>query len=137
MAHVGRALVKLRLDAEKPREVTYAEKKRRVTEHVKDRLDQICCAQLPDGTEECAARYCIVHVKRTMAKRATHVARRMTEANHPKAVEHFDVATQATGPHARAPAHVRNHPLAPCSFAPRRWASTWSTRRCTPTRRAA
>merc|ERR1711965_655553 len=29
-----------------------------------------------------------------MAKRATHVARKMTEAEHPKAVEHFDVATQ-------------------------------------------
>ena len=102
MAHVGRALVKLRLDAEKPREVPYAEKKRRMVEHVKSRMDEMCCAQLPDGTEECAAKYCIIHVKRTMAKRATHVARKMTEANHPKAVEHFDVATQATGPHTRA-----------------------------------
>jgi hypothetical protein len=94
MAHVGRALVRLRLDAEKPREVPYAEKKRRMTEHVKNRMDEMCCAQLPDGTEECAAKYCIIHVKRTMAKRATRVARKMTEANHPKAVEHFDVATQ-------------------------------------------
>ena len=102
MAHVGRALVKLRLDAEKPREVPYAEKKRRMVEHVKSRMDEMCCAQLPDGTEECAAKYCIIHVKRTMTKRATHVARKMTEANHPKAVEHFDVATQATGPHTRA-----------------------------------
>ena len=94
MAHVGRALIKLRLDAEKPREVPYAEKKRRMAEHVKNRMDEMCCAQFPDGTEECAAKYCIIHVKRTMAKRATHVARKMTEANHPKAVEHFDVATQ-------------------------------------------
>ena len=94
MAHVGRALTKLRIDAEKPREIPYAEKKRRMVEKVKDHMDQMCCAQKPDGTEECAAKYCIVHVKRSMAKRATHVARKMTEAQHPKAVEHFDVATQ-------------------------------------------
>ena len=94
MAHVGRALIKMRLDAEKPRAIPYAEKKRRMVEKVKDHMDSMCCAVKPDGTEECAAKYCLVHVKRTMAKRATHVARKMTEAQHPKAVEHFDVATQ-------------------------------------------
>ena len=141
MAHAGRALVKLRLDAEKPREVPYAEKKRRMVEHVKSRMDEMCCAQLPDGTEECAAKYCIIHVKRTMTKRATHVARKMTEANHPKAVEHFDVATQATGPRARAPApapaHTRGHSPTPGPLAHTRSAWTWSTRTCTTTRRAA
>ena len=93
-AHVGRALIKLRIDAEKPREIPYAEKKRRMVEKVKSHMDSMCCAVKPDGTEECAAKYCLVHVKRSMAKRATHVARKMTEAKHPKAVEHFDVATQ-------------------------------------------
>ena len=44
MAHVGRALVKLRLDAEKPREVPYAEKKRRMVEHVKSRTWTRCAA---------------------------------------------------------------------------------------------
>ena len=136
-AHVGRALIKMRLDAEKPPQATYAEKRRRMTEHVKEHMEKMCCAEMPDGTEECAAKYCIVHVKRTMAKRATHIARKMTEAKHPSAVEHFDVATQATGPHARVPTHIRNHPLTPCSFAHNRWASTSSTRTCIPTRRAA
>ena len=94
MAHVGRALIKMRLDAEKPREIPYAEKKRRMVEKVRSHMDEMCCAVKPDGTEECAAKYCLVHVKRTLAKRATHVARKMTEQEHPKAVEHFDVATQ-------------------------------------------
>jgi hypothetical protein len=137
MAHVGRALIKLRLDAEKPRQIPYAEKKRRMVEKVRSHMDSMCCAQKPDGTEECAAKYCIVHVRRSMAKRATHVARKMTEAEHPKAVEHFDVATQATGPRTPALAHMRDHPLTPCPFAHNRWASTPSTPTCTPTRRAA
>ena len=93
-AHVGRALTKLRLKAEKPPPLNYAEKKRRMVEEVRSHMDKMCCAIKPDGTEECAAKYCIVHAKRTLAKRATHVARKMTETNHPKAVEHFDVATQ-------------------------------------------
>ena len=93
-AHVGRALVKMRLDAEKPPEVSYSERKRRMTEHVRNHMDQMCCAQMPNGKEECAAKYCIVHVRRTMMKRATHVARKMTEEKHPSAVEHFGVATQ-------------------------------------------
>ena len=140
MAHVGRALIKMRLDAAKPREVPYAEKKRRMVEQVQEPTWTRCAApQLPDGTEECAAKYCIIHVKRTMTKRATHVARKMTEANHPKAVEHFDVATQATGPRAPAPApaHTRGHSPTPGPLAHTRWAWTWSTRTCTPTRRAA
>ena len=136
-AHVGRALIKLRLDAEKPPKASYAEKKRRMTEHVKSHMNEMCCAEMPDGTEECDAKYCIIHVRRTMAKRATHVARKMTEEKHPKAMEHFDVATQATGPRAPAPAHMRDHPLTPCPFAHNRWASTRSTRTCTPTRSAA
>ena len=94
MAHVGRALIKLRIDAEKPRAIPYAEKKRRMVEKVQEHMDQMCCAIKPDGTEECAAKYCLVHVRRSMAKRATHVARKMTEAKHPSAVEHFDTATQ-------------------------------------------
>ena len=94
MAHVGRALIKMRLDAEKPREIPYAEKKRRMTEKVRDHMNEMCCAELPNGKEECAAKYCIIHVRRTMTQRATHIARKMTEANHPKAEEHFDVATQ-------------------------------------------
>ena len=94
MAHVGRALIKMRLDAEKPREIPYAEKKRRMAEKVRDHMDEMCCAELPNGKEECAAKYCIIHVRRTMTQRATHIARKMTEANHPKAEEHFDVATQ-------------------------------------------
>ena len=132
MAHVGRALVKLRLDAEKPREVPYAEKKRRMVEHVKSRMDEMCCAQLPDGTEECAAKYCIIHVKRTMTKRATHVARKMTEANHPKAVEHLTSPRRRLAHHA--PPHPA-HPHAPAIAPPVAW--TWSTRTCTTTRRAA
>ena len=115
MAHVGRALIKLRLDAEKPREVPYAEKKRRMVEKVREHMDEMCCAVKPDGTEECAAKYCLVHVKRSMAKRATHVARKMTEAEHPKAMEHFDVATQvgmdAVNPdlHPDPACRVNNH----------------------------
>ena len=46
MAHVGRALLKLRFDAEKPREMPYAEKKRRMVEKVKDHMDEMCCAEL-------------------------------------------------------------------------------------------
>tara|TARA_Y100000389_G_scaffold52882_1_gene48777 strand:- start:342 stop:2072 length:1731 start_codon:yes stop_codon:yes gene_type:complete len=98
-AHVGRALIKLRIDAEKPPKENYADRKRRMTEHVKSHMDKMCCAEMPDGTEKCEARFCIIHVRRTMAKRATHIARKMTEAKHPSAVEHFDVATQATGTH--------------------------------------
>ena len=93
-AHVGRALMKMRIDAEKPKKMPHVERKRRMTEHVKSHMDQMCCAVLPDGTEECAAKYCIIHVRRTIMKRATHVARKMTEEKHPKAVEHFGVAAQ-------------------------------------------
>ena len=82
-----------------------------MVEKVKDHMDSMCCAVKPDGTEECAAKYCLVHVKRTMAKRATHVARKMTEAEHPlyDAGDDFSVydgapaSTTSTSSRARSP----------------------------------
>ena len=92
-AHVGRALIKMRMDAERPPKASYADRKRRMTQHVRSHMDQMCCA-IVDGKEVCEARFCVIHVQRTMVKRTTHVARKMTEENHPSAVEHFGVAAQ-------------------------------------------
>ena len=92
-AHVGRALTKLRLEAERPPKPDYATRKRRMHEHARRHLDEACCAIKPDGTEVCAAKYCEIHARNTL-KRITHVARRMTEQEHPSAVKHFGVAAQ-------------------------------------------
>ena len=93
-AHVGRALIKLRMDAEKAPERNRAERKRRMTEHARRHLDEACCAIKPDGTEVCEAKYCEIHVRNNIKKRVTHIARQMTEQKHPSALEHFGVATQ-------------------------------------------
>jgi hypothetical protein len=93
-AHVGRALTKLRLEAERPPKPDYATRKRRMHEHARRHLDEACCATKPDGTEVCAAKYCEIHARNTLKKRITHVARRMTEQEHPSAVKHFGVAAQ-------------------------------------------
>ena len=93
MAHVGRALTKLRLDAERAPQADYATRKRRMHEHARRHLDEACCA-IKDGQEVCAAKYCEIHARNTLKKRITHVARKMTEQEHPSAVEHFGVAAQ-------------------------------------------
>ena len=93
-AHVGRALTKLRLEAERPNKPDFATRKRRMHEHARRHLDEACCAIKPDGTEVCAAKYCEIHARNTLKKRITHVARKMTEQEHPSAVKHFGVAAQ-------------------------------------------
>lgn len=90
---MGRALTKMRIQAEKPPDDNHAARKRRMTEHARRHLDQICCA-IKDGKEVCEARYCAIHVRNNVKRRATHVARQMSEQEHPSAVEHFGVATQ-------------------------------------------
>lgn len=90
---MGRGLVKLRLQAERAPEANHAERKRRMTEHARAHLNKICCA-IKDGVEECHERYCVIHVRKSVQRRAAHVARKMTEQGHPSAVESFGVATQ-------------------------------------------
>ena len=92
-AHVGRSLVKLRLQAERPPATSHQERKRRLMDHTRAHLNNVCCA-IKDGVEECHEKYCVMHVRNSMKLRATHVARKMTEQEHPSAVEHFGVATQ-------------------------------------------
>ena len=92
-AHVGRALTKLRLDAERAPKADYATRKRRMHEHARRHLDEACCA-IKDGKEVCEAKYCEIHARNTLKQRITHVARRMTDEEHPSAVEHFGVAAQ-------------------------------------------
>ena len=86
----------MQADAEKPlSDMPFDEKKRRMTEHVKSHFDKICCAtDRRTGKEECAAKYCLMHVQRTMTQRVSHVARKMTDEKHPSAQKHFSVATQ-------------------------------------------
>ena len=92
-AMVGRGLVKLRLQSERPPEPNRKDRKRRMMEHAREHLNKVCCA-IKDGVEECHEKYCVTHVRNNMKLRATHVARKMTEQGHPSAAEHFGVATQ-------------------------------------------
>ena len=95
-AMAARTLVKLRTEAEAPpdTEEVHEERKRRLKEHARAKLGEACCARFPDGHVECGERFCEIHMRKEAMKRVADVARRMSEAQHPKAVEHFGVATQ-------------------------------------------
>jgi hypothetical protein len=86
-ALVGRMLTRMRLvrdaRARAAPEKGFApgsHRRRVLEEAVREHVDQSCCARFADGHEECDARFCAIHARATLAKRAAHVARNMHNA---------------------------------------------------------
>ena len=92
-ALVGRALTRLRLDKERPPpSASLEERKRVLKEAVERHFDRVCCATV-DGEEQCHRRFCELHARKRVHKRAAYVTRRLIEAQHPT-TEEFGVAHQ-------------------------------------------